>query len=117
MTKTVLVVEDDVLIRLDVSDHLRTAGFEVLEASTAQEGIDLLRKEPAVAVVFTDVRMPGELDGLDLAEYVVRNHPKVKVIVTSGHIGRSSLPAHLGQLVEKPYLPAQVVRLIRDTLH
>lgn len=116
MADTVLVVEDEVLIRFDISDQLRAEGYEVLEASTAQQAIEMLNKTPLIALVFTDVQMPGKLNGLDLADHIVRHHPSIKIIVTSGHIAPSELPAGLGKLVEKPYNPRQVIELVRSVL-
>jgi CheY-like chemotaxis protein len=116
MGQTLLVVEDEVLIRFDISDYLRAEGYEVLEASTAQEAIKILQGVRPVALVFTDVQMPGPLNGLDLADYVIRNHPDVKILVTSGHIRSAELPQGLGQLIEKPYRPSQIAGLVRNAL-
>lgn len=113
---TVLVVEDEVLIRFDISDHLRAEGYEVLEASTVQQAIDILSGARPVALVFTDVQMPGALNGLDLANYVMTHHPQIKVLVTSGHIRASEMPQRLGRLIEKPYHPGEIVGLIRNAL-
>jgi len=116
MSQIVLVVEDEVLIRFDISDYLRAEGFEVLEASTAQEAITILQGAQPVALVFTDVQMPGALNGLDLANYVIRNHPDVKILIASGHIRSAELPEGLGQLIEKPYRPSKIVGLVRNAL-
>src|SRR5690349_18176135 len=65
--KTVLVAEDEVLVRLDISDYLRAHGYNVIEANSAAEAIQVFKSDLEVAVVFTDVRMPGTTDGIDLA--------------------------------------------------
>jgi CheY-like chemotaxis protein len=116
LAETLLVVEDEVLIRLDISSYLRAAGYDVLEAGNAQQAIDMLRARTEIALVFTDVQMPGDLNGLDLASYIQQQHPEVRIIVTSGRIRRSDMPAGLGQMVEKPYGPQNVLSLIRDAL-
>jgi DNA-binding NtrC family response regulator len=116
MHGAILVVEDEVIIRLDIGDFLRDQGYDVLEASSAQQAIDMLKAGAEVAVVFTDVRMPGELDGIDLVCYVRRNHPKIKTIITSGHMQPSELPRELGQLIEKPYRRRKIAELIDEAL-
>ncbi len=63
---TVLVAEDEILIRMDVAEALREAGFRVLETSSADEAIQLLEQGHAVDVIFSDINMPGKIDGLDL---------------------------------------------------
>ncbi|RYE54280.1 MAG: response regulator, partial [Hyphomicrobiales bacterium] len=60
----VLVVEDEALVRIDIADQLSDAGFDVLEAANAAEAIDLLEKNPSIRLVFTDIDMPGSMDGL-----------------------------------------------------
>jgi|SRR5687767_10243541 len=116
MHGAILVVEDEPIIRLDIGYFLRDRGYEVLEASSAQQAIDMLKAGAEVAVVFTDVRMPGDLNGIDLVRYVRRNHPEIKTIITSGHIQRSELPRELGQLIEKPYRRRRVAQLINEAL-
>ena len=82
---TVLVVEDEFLIRMSISDELRLAGWTVYEAATADYAIDFLRSPLAVDLVLTDVRMPGVSNGLDVAAFVRKTRPGVKVAVMSGH--------------------------------
>jgi DNA-binding NtrC family response regulator len=82
----VLVVEDEFLIRISVSDHLRETGFAVVEASNGDEAISVLKAGVAFDVVFTDVRMPGATDGLGLLAYVRATQPGLPVVVTSGHL-------------------------------
>ena len=80
----VLVVEDEPIILLDVADQLRDAGFDVIEASNADQAIKHLNNNPAIRLLFTDIDMPGSMDGLKLAAAVRDRWPPVKIIVTSG---------------------------------
>ncbi|UYY79635.1 response regulator [Sphingomonas sp. R1] len=109
---TVLVVEDESFVRMIAADVLEESGFRVLEAPDASVALDLL-KQHDVAVVFTDINMPGPIDGLDLARIVTERFPHVKVIVTSGKqwLGPEDLP-DASVFLPKPYRPAQLTRLI-----
>jgi two-component system, response regulator PdtaR len=83
----VLVVEDEVLVRMLIADELRTAGYAVIEASNAQEALDLLRHDIfGVSLILSDIRMPGDLDGLGLARIVRSEYPMIKIVLTSGHL-------------------------------
>ena len=82
---TILVVEDEPLIRMDLAAVLEDMGFQVLEAANADEAIALLEFDPAITTVITDVDMPGTMDGLALT-FVVRDRwPPCRLIVVSGH--------------------------------
>src|SRR5215475_1706767 len=81
---SVLVVEDDVLVRVVVAGYLRDCGFEVIEAGDASEAIRILEAGIEVDVVFSDVNMPGDMDGFGLAQWVRREREHIKVILTSG---------------------------------
>src|SRR5947209_9316117 len=98
-----LVVEDEVLIRLVLADELRMAGFHALEAADADEALALLAAAPEIGLVFTDIRMPGSMDGLELSRQVRARWPHVKVIVASG----AELPVHAepswDATLQKPY--------------
>jgi CheY-like chemotaxis protein len=82
--KTVLVVEDETLIRMAVAESLRDAGYRVLEASCADEATSLLGAYGDIAVLFTDIQMPGPLNGAALTHFVRTHYPGVTVIATSG---------------------------------
>ncbi len=113
---TVLVVEDQVLIRMGIAEFLRSCGFQVVEAGSAEEAIQVLRNEEPIHVVFTDVCMPGSLDGFGLAQWVRRERPGVKVILASGVTRTVQAAGDLcddGSLMAKPYDPRQVERRIR----
>ena len=80
----ILIVEDDILCRVSAAEHLRSVGYEVAEAADAGEAITILDSGENVDAVFTDVQMPGAMDGLMLAHWVYEHHPGTKVLVTSG---------------------------------
>ena len=108
-----LVVEDEALIRLLISQELRDGGFSVVEAVSGDEALRVLRTGIAVDVLFTDVRMPGAVDGLDLAAIVRREFESIAVIVTSAHLSAKAVP---GLFVTKPYRPTEVVAKIKQLL-
>lgn len=110
----VLVIEDEVFIRLDVSDALRKAGFEVVEVNTADDALVFLEAGEHVDVVFTDIRLPGKLDGLGLAESARQICPVVPVVITSGDLEKSSAASQLGKFVPKPYAPNDIISLIEN---
>jgi two-component system, response regulator PdtaR len=105
----VLVVEDDFLIRMNAADTVRDFGFDVAEAADADEAIKALEDNPDIAVVFTDIQMPGSMDGLRLASVVRNRWPPVALLVTSGQVSPhvSDLPAGV-HFLPKPYLPNQL---------
>lgn len=114
----VLLVEDEPLIRLLGADVLEEAGFEVIEAASGDEALCILETRPDVRVLFTDVNMPGSLDGLGLARVVHERWPEVRLLVTSGrhHLQSKDLPDD-GQFVAKPYEPRVVARKLRALVH
>lgn len=116
---TILVVEDELLIRWAIADYLRESGFHVAEAGDVPEAKLVLAAEGAIAVIFTDVQMPGAEDGFDLAIWVRANYGAVHVIVTSGWSGaaqRASAAFHGGAIIAKPYQYELVLRHIRELL-
>ena len=82
----VLVVEDEMLIRLHVADSLRDHGFSVVEAADGREAIAALQEDTAIAAVFTDVTLPGQPDGFGLAHWVRSHRPGIPVVLTSGEV-------------------------------
>ena len=82
----VLIVEDESLIRMGAVVLIEDAGFEVYEAGDADAAIALLEVHKEICLIFTDVDMPGSMDGLKLVHYVRGRRPPVKIIVTSGHV-------------------------------
>jgi two-component system, response regulator PdtaR len=84
MTTGVLVVEDEFLLRMDAVEFMRRCGFIMYEASSADAAIPLLELHDDIRAVFTDINMPGSMDGLKLAHYVRGHWPPIKLIITSG---------------------------------
>ena len=82
--ETILYVDDEVLTRLDMSEFLRQCHYRVSEAATAAEALDALNAKLVIDLVITDVKMPGEMDGLALARWIKENRPGVEVNVQSG---------------------------------
>ena len=109
----VLVVEDEPLVRINIVAELEDRGMHVLEAGDAHQAIDILSENPVVNVIFTDVDMPGGIDGLELARIVKERYPPVQVIVTSGHrdVGTRDLPVD-GRFFTKPYISEKVIQTI-----
>jgi CheY-like chemotaxis protein len=114
---TVLVVEDECLVRLDAAAGLREAGFHVVEAATADEAMNVFEALPEIDVVFTDIEMPGRMDGLELARRVRRLRPGVRLLLTSGAVRptETEIPDR-GAFLDKPYSSQMVARAIRRLL-
>lgn len=104
---TILVVEDEALIRVTATDALRDCGYTVIEAANGDQAMALLMAgDIHVDVVFSDVRMPGMTDGFSLARWVRANRPDMRVLLTSGYIGSAALSCDVhahGRLLSKPY--------------
>ena len=111
----VLIVEDDFLLRIDAADMIEAAGFEVIEAADADQAIEVLEARSDITVVFTDIQMPGSMDGLKLARAVRGRWPPIKIVATSGrlNVGEPDLPEG-GRFLPKPYSHAQVTRVLRE---
>ena len=110
----VLVVEDEFLLRMDAADMIAAAGFDVVEATDADTAIGILEARNDVAVIFTDIQMPGSMDGLKLARAVRGRWPPIKIIATSGvRIGETDLPEG-GRFLPKPYSSAQITGMLRQ---
>jgi CheY-like chemotaxis protein len=116
---TVLVVEDDVMVRMPIAEYLRDCGYIVLEAGDAAEAIAAMGGAGRVNVVFSDIRMPGPMDGFGLARWLQNNHPDIPILLTSGYNSSRSLSIDVARgvkLIEKPYSQAHVARRIQDLL-
>jgi CheY-like chemotaxis protein len=113
----VLVVEDESLIRSVAMDMVEDAGFEAIAASNADEAIRILENRNDIRAVFTDVQMPGSMDGLRLARVIRNRWPPVALIVTSGHVGitETDLPSG-GRFLSKPYEASQVGVTLRQMI-
>lgn len=107
----VLIVEDDAILRMDAVDMVTDAGHVAIEASNANEAIALLENRRDITTVFTDIEMPGTMDGIKLAHAIRKRWPPVTVVVASGRIkpGEGDLPDDVAFL-SKPYSPQSVIR-------
>ncbi|MGV1872633.1 response regulator [Agrobacterium rosae] len=112
-----MVVEDEAIVRMGIVDELEDAGFEVFEAANSVIAIDILVANPRIEVMFTDIDMPGGVDGLRLAASVRDRWPPITIIVTSGHreVSAESLPVR-ARFMPKPYNPIAVVRSIKEMM-
>jgi DNA-binding NtrC family response regulator len=110
----VLVVEDEVVLRLMAVAVVERAGFEAIEACNADEAVRILESRNDIRIVFTDIDMPGSMDGMKLAACVRDRWPPVEIIVTSGHIAPEdvTLPER-GVFFPKPYDPEVVSQTMR----
>ena len=112
---TVLIVEDEVLIRMSSAATLEDAGFNILEAASSAQALDMLLEHKDIDVLMTDVRMPGDMNGLDLVALVHRFHPDIRAIVVSGNTSVEEAN-HAGAIgfLPKPYMAHSLVRAVRE---
>jgi CheY-like chemotaxis protein len=96
----ILVVDDEPEVRATAADIFMGLGFSVLEADDGTSALKLLSAHPEIAILFTDVRMPG-MSGIELAEEAQRIRPDLRVVLTSGYIGEAALPKH--PFLRKPW--------------
>ncbi|MGH6812821.1 MAG: response regulator, partial [Methylocella sp.] len=113
----VLIVEDEPFVRLTGAHLLAEAGYVVLEAGNADEALRILEATPEVRVVFSDVEMPGSLDGLGLVRRVCQRWPSIGIVVTSGHRIRAETIPREGRFLAKPYDGQALVRQIEEIMH
>ena len=113
----VLIVEDEFLLRMNAVDMIAAAGFEAIEASNADEAIEILESRLDITVVFTDIQMPGSMDGLRLAAAIRGRWPPIKIVATSGHVNvtHEDLPEG-GRFVPKPYSPREITGILRELI-
>jgi CheY-like chemotaxis protein len=116
---TILVVEDEGIIRMNVADFLQDRGFVVIEAANAAEAVGAMGDSGnGIDLVFSDVRMPGDMDGFALATWLAKHFAHVPVILTSGDTGKENARrAFVGSaFVAKPYQLHTVAQKISDAL-
>jgi CheY-like chemotaxis protein len=114
---TILVVEDEAFLLFAIVDDLREAGFDVLEASNAEQAIEILERRPDIGILFTDIDMPGSMDGLRLSAAVRDRWPPIRVIITSGkrRPAQEAMPVG-GVFLPKPYALEAVTATIQGLL-
>jgi two-component system, response regulator PdtaR len=110
----ILVVEDEVLIRLATAALLDDAGYTVLEAGHADAAIRILESRSDIRAVFTDIRMPGSLDGLMLARVIQERWPPIHLLVASGLVPTEEEFPVKACFLRKPYAPKQVLKAFGD---
>lgn len=117
---TILLVEDELLIRMAFAEYLEESGYAVVEAGDASDAIQIL-SEPncPVNVVFSDVRMPGPIDGVALAKWILDNKPQTPILLASGDIQSVMSQTHIGreQVIDKPYDFERARAKIRSVLN
>ena len=106
----VLIVEGEFLFRMDAVDMIAAAGFEVVEAGNADQAIEVLESRRDITVVFTDIQMPGSMDGLKLARAVRGRWPPIKIVATSGRV---AIAERICPKAESFYRSPTVQRMLR----
>jgi len=117
--QVVLVVDDEPVIRLALAVHLEEKGFKVLEAGCAADAIAILQEPDSVVnLVFSDVRMPGEMDGIGLSRWIFENRPNIAVILASGDLGKTTAMEDLcgAEAIVKPFNFEAATNKIRDAI-
>jgi PAS domain S-box-containing protein len=114
--ETILVVEDDPAVREVAVSALSQLGYRVLEAGTAEAGLDLLDRHAGVRLLFTDLLMPGAMGGRELAREALRRHPELKVLYVSGYGGAAELQDEEIGLIRKPYRGEDLAGRVRAIL-
>jgi CheY-like chemotaxis protein len=114
---TILVAEDNELLRLTTSELLDDHGYTVVEARSAEEALELMEKRKDIRLLFTDIQMPPGCDGLELAREVHNRWPKVLLVITSGQVqpNRADIADH-GLFIRKPYLARDLLHKIDDLI-
>jgi DNA-binding NtrC family response regulator len=116
--RVVLIVQEELLLRMDIVETFEAAGFKVFQVGTAEEAIEVLQHEPTIRVVFTDIDLPGTMDGLALAHYVRQRWPPTILLVGSGRIPLDTavLPSR-AKFVAKPYGKGRLAEAIQGALN
>ena len=115
--RTILVVEDEALIRMSTVATLEDAGYCVLEAQNSPEALDILSRHAEISILLTDVRMSGAMDGLALVARVRLDHPAIRAIVVSGTTSATeAIDAGALGFLTKPYMAHTLVQAVHDTV-
>jgi CheY-like chemotaxis protein len=114
--KTILVVEDDVLIRFMIADDLMASGYQIIQAATADEALKVLQSSAHLDLILTDIRMPGSMDGLALAARARAQWPHLKIIVLSGDLPAISATIPADAFIPKPYSASAVLICVKQLL-
>ena len=114
---TILVVEDEPIVRIYAVDVLEDAGYDVIEAGDAEQALARIDTCPEVSLMFSDINMPGDMDGFALAREVHRRRPDIRLVLTSGKMSPSQGNAQIDAFMPKPYSADSLTRLLRKTLN
>lgn len=109
--RRLLIVEDDVLIRMNFAAAARDAGYRVAEAATAGDALSFIRSRRRVDLVFTDINMPGSMDGIELVQRLAAEYPGVKAVLTSGGVPAGAVQSTV-PFLRKPYKIPDALALI-----
>jgi CheY-like chemotaxis protein len=113
----ILVVEDETLIRMVGAEILEDAGFDVLEAADADEALCILKAHEDVLLLFSDIDMPGSMDGLNLARIVHERWPNIRLLLTSGRLELTDAEVpDAGKFISKPWMSEKLISDIRDLI-
>jgi CheY-like chemotaxis protein len=113
---TVLLVEDEALVREMIAEELREAGLNVIEAEDGDLAADLIAAHNDIDLLFTDIKLPGHTDGWEVARQARRRFESLPVVYASGHAISRSAEVPNAIFFNKPYKPSAVVRVIKDLL-
>ena len=116
---TLLVVEDEILVRMSIADYLRNKGYRVLEASNAGEALAVFAAGEPIELVFSDINMPGRMNGSALAQWIRQFFPDVKILLTSSDTSLANDPSTPGDdasFIKKPYVHEALLVQIRRML-
>jgi CheY-like chemotaxis protein len=117
LPQVVLVVEDEMLLRMKAVDMVEDAGYISAEAVDADEALAILQSRSDIALLFTDVQMPGSMNGLQLAHVVHERWPPIKIILTSGQLKLSGSDIPLdSRFFGKPLRSDEIIAEMRDML-
>lgn len=114
--RRILVVEDEVLIRLMIADILMRAGFQVVQAASADEALKVLHSSVDVSLVLTDIRMPGSANGLELARRIRADWPALKIVIVSSEDLEKTADLPADAFIGKPFHPPDVVGRVKQLL-
>jgi len=112
---SILVVDDEALIRMDTMCVLEDAGYSTVEAANSEEAITMLERCPGITTVLTDINMPGSMDGLQLSRLIRDRWPLIGLVVTSGRFlaKAAQMPAGV-RFIAKPYTPSEIVSVLQS---
>lgn len=112
---TVLVIEDEIFVRLDLSEALEARGYFVRHAGSADDALHILERDSTIGVVFTDIKMDGSMDGIELAHVIKDQWPEIIIVYSSGNIPEKGVLGPVGvKLLPKPYDPDRLQSVLME---